>query len=321
MKHKNLKAPFPYFGGKSLIAPRVWELFRDVCNYVEPFAGSLAVLLQRPTPFKGPETVNDYSCFVINAWRAIQADPKGLARLCARPVSEVNAEAEHFALVEGEDALRNLLGSPEAYDLKRAAWWVRGCAEWIGSGYCGGHGPWKWSKKEGWVKHSGKGVNRQISSTSGKGVHRQVPSISGVGEVELRVDWLLNWFSALSDRLVSVRIACGDWRRVLTRTPTVIQGKTGVFLDPPYEGTESVYGRKTEIAISAQVREWCAENGSNRLLSIVLCGRGTEHDDLLQCGYKRENWKTRGGYAKEGNGSEVIWHNIQKSKRERARFF
>ena len=41
-------APFPYFGGKSRIAHLVWERFGDVPNYVEPFAGSLAVLLGRP---------------------------------------------------------------------------------------------------------------------------------------------------------------------------------------------------------------------------------------------------------------------------------
>lgn len=44
MKPEILKAPFPWFGGKSRVAPQVWERFGDVDNYVEPFAGSLAVL-------------------------------------------------------------------------------------------------------------------------------------------------------------------------------------------------------------------------------------------------------------------------------------
>ena len=42
-----LKAPFPYFGGKSTIAHLVWERFGRVNNYVEPFFGSGAVLLKR----------------------------------------------------------------------------------------------------------------------------------------------------------------------------------------------------------------------------------------------------------------------------------
>ena len=42
------KAPFPWFGGKKHAAPHVWSALGDVDHYVEPFAGSLAVLLQRP---------------------------------------------------------------------------------------------------------------------------------------------------------------------------------------------------------------------------------------------------------------------------------
>jgi len=54
-----MKAPFPYFGGKSRISSQVWERFGDVARYIEPFAGSLAVLLDRPSPFNGREIVND----------------------------------------------------------------------------------------------------------------------------------------------------------------------------------------------------------------------------------------------------------------------
>ena len=41
----DLRAPFPWFGGKSRVAPLVWDRFGDVPNYVEPFFGSGAVLL------------------------------------------------------------------------------------------------------------------------------------------------------------------------------------------------------------------------------------------------------------------------------------
>ena len=53
-----VRAPFPYAGGKSRVAPVIWQRFGDVENFVEPFAGSLAVLLARPTPGR-IETVND----------------------------------------------------------------------------------------------------------------------------------------------------------------------------------------------------------------------------------------------------------------------
>ena len=42
-----LDAPFPWFGGKRRVAPIVWQRFGDVQNYVEPFFGSGAVLLNR----------------------------------------------------------------------------------------------------------------------------------------------------------------------------------------------------------------------------------------------------------------------------------
>jgi site-specific DNA-adenine methylase len=45
MTTRLLRAPFPWFGGKSRIAHLVWERFGDVAHYIEPFAGSLAVLL------------------------------------------------------------------------------------------------------------------------------------------------------------------------------------------------------------------------------------------------------------------------------------
>ncbi|EIC70395.1 adenine-specific DNA methyltransferase [Mycobacteroides abscessus M94] len=43
-----LSAPFPYFGGKRRAAPKIWDALGDVGGYVEPFAGSAAVLLARP---------------------------------------------------------------------------------------------------------------------------------------------------------------------------------------------------------------------------------------------------------------------------------
>ena len=43
-----MQAPFIWFGGKRKVAAEVWAALGDVDNFVEPFAGSLAVLLGRP---------------------------------------------------------------------------------------------------------------------------------------------------------------------------------------------------------------------------------------------------------------------------------
>ena len=55
-----LAAPFPYFGGKRRAATSVWRELGDPGGYVEPFAGSAAVLLARPrTSGRRVETIND----------------------------------------------------------------------------------------------------------------------------------------------------------------------------------------------------------------------------------------------------------------------
>ena len=66
------------------------------------------------------------------------------------------------------------------------------------------------------------------------------------------------------------------------------------------------------LGISAQVREWCAANGDNKQLRIVICGHAGEHDDLLKLGWKLHNWTARKGYAltdeaKENSSSETVW--------------
>lgn len=53
---RKLKAPFPYFGGKSRCVELVWDRFGEVDNYIEPFAGSAAMILGRPSWIGGPRS-------------------------------------------------------------------------------------------------------------------------------------------------------------------------------------------------------------------------------------------------------------------------
>jgi Fe-S cluster biogenesis protein NfuA len=134
-----LRAPFPWFGGKSRVAHIVWPRLGDVRNYVEPFAGSLAVLLARPTDAR-VETVNDANAYLANFWRALageNADPDAVAFYADSPVNEADLHARHRWLVEtAHDRAERVMSDPDYFDPKVAGWWVWGQCLWIGSGWC-----------------------------------------------------------------------------------------------------------------------------------------------------------------------------------------
>jgi len=138
-----LKAPFPWAGGKSKVADLVWERLGNVDNYVEPFAGSLAVLLRRPADhFAGGyrvETCNDADGFICNFWRAVRADPDKVAEYADWPVLEADLHARHKWLMRSEfakDWREKMATDPDHFDAKIAGWWCWGLCCWIGSGWC-----------------------------------------------------------------------------------------------------------------------------------------------------------------------------------------
>lgn len=140
----NLKSPFPWFGGKSKVTPQVWRALGDVQNYAEPFFGSGAVLLGRPSWHDANvETVNDADRYIANFWRALQAAPDEVAHYADYPVNECDLEARHLWLVNQgmQHMADNLFNDPDWYDAKIAGWWVWGICSWIGSGWCSGTGP------------------------------------------------------------------------------------------------------------------------------------------------------------------------------------
>ena len=288
-----LRAPFPWFGGKSRAASLIWERFGDVANYVEPFAGSLAVLLSRPTEPK-IETVNDLDCHVANFWRAVQADPEAVEKLCDWPVNEADLHARHLWLVQGLPAHRErMMTEPDYFDAKIAGWWVWGICQWIGSGWCAELKP---SRK------------RPHVGGAGMGVHRKRPHVGDAG--------LGGLFEDLTARLRRVRVCCGDWLRVLGPTPTYQNGLTGVMLDPPYADTAdrdaSLY-REDSLSVAHDVREWAIENGDNPLMRIALCGYEGEH--VMPASWECVEWKANGGYGGQSKG-----HENPNAKRERIWF-
>lgn len=290
MTKSKLKSPFPYFGGKGRVAKVIWSGLGEVANYVEPFAGSLAVLLANPQIPK-IETVNDKDCFISNFWRAVSQDPEGVAKFADYPVHEADLHARHKWLVSvaTDDFRQQMNTDPDYYDLKIAGWWVHGQSSSIGNN---------------WLNTKGLNSIPLLSSAGG--------GINGL-TYNIQED-----FIRLQKRLRRVRVCCGDWKRILS--PGIILNNkslnekdiTGIFLDPPYlqGGRDKVY--KEEENIFKEVCEWSVENGNNLKLRIVICGY--DGDFIFPDNWKIFSWQTNGGMANAGNSRgkvnsarEKIW--------------
>ena len=296
-----LRAPFPWFGGKSLAAPLIWRAFGDVPNYVEPFAGSLATLLARPGGAGKVETVNDKDGLIANFWRATAAAPAEVARWADWPVNEADLHARHLWLVGQIVGLTDrLTDDPEYYDAKIAGWWVWGICAWIGNGWCARDERLHRSMPK--VSTPGHGIHapsrKKPLTHRNKGVHRD-----GAGD-------LVDLFGGLADRLRRVRVCCGDWTRVLGRSTLGIDtphGMTpcGVILDPPYDHAkrDNRLYREDDPALSAAARAWALEHGDNPDLRIALCGWEGEHD--MPASWAKVEWKSKG--PARSSALERIW--------------
>lgn len=75
-----MKSPVPYFGGKQRLAPWIVSLLPEHDHYVEPFAGSLSVLLaKKPSRM---ETASDLDGELMTFWRVLRDRPEELLRAC-----------------------------------------------------------------------------------------------------------------------------------------------------------------------------------------------------------------------------------------------
>ena len=326
-----LRAPFPWFGGKRRVAEEVWERFGDVANYVEPFAGSLAVLLARPHAPK-VETVNDRDGYLVNFWRAVQAQPDAVWAYADQPVFEADLHARHVWLIAQSEFRERILSDPHYYDVKIAGWWVWGLSLWIGDGWCApctDRPTDRPTDKATPCHHAKRAARRPVRKIPELGVNRGVrrdsfqnsgvgaefapsvrPSVRPFQPDSCRTSAAQEWaftprehggvFDDLAERLRDVRIACGDWSRVVTPSVTWRHGVTGVFLDPPYDDGEHAIAYSGGGHISANVRAWAIANGNNPELRIALCGYEGEH--VMPDGWSELAWKAQGGYGSQGDG-------------------
>lgn len=281
-----LRAPYPYPGGKGRIADTIWTALGNVETYIEPFAGSCAVLLARPQPFKGLEIINDANGYVCNAWRAIQQHPDEVAKHADIPPNENQLHAIHRWLWERGDQLQSQLESdPDWCDTKIAGWWLWGMANFFTGAFCVRERP-----------------NRcKLLCDSNRGIHGTTSDPH-------------QWMQELQDRMRRVKVLCGDFKRALT--PSVVgnyPGKpthlVGVFLDPPYDGGDTrVYGSQDSARIFQETLDWAVANASPTV-RVVLAGYDSRP---MPDGWRELAWKGHGGYGRRveeniNNDRERLW--------------
>jgi DNA adenine methylase len=284
-----LCAPFPYWGGKARVAPVIWQHLGDVRHYLEPFAGSLAVLLARPHRPR-VETVNDRDGHLVNVWRAIARDPLQVARYAQGPVASIELWSRHDVVCSQRGALTaQLIADSRYYDAELAGLWVYCASTWVGSGF---------GRKPGLrptphVSHTGSGIHT-------KKRRGQLPRL----------------FTELQMRLHAVRILCGGWQDCLTDTLLCgASAPAGILLDPPYTHTlhRDMRLYATEDDCAPAVRAWALQHGNDDRLRIALCGLDGEHQ--MPEGWRAHHWQARGGMVNtkhhgRGRGEtrqEVVW--------------
>lgn len=281
----NIQAPFSYAGGKSKAAPLVWSRLGDPATYIEPFCGSMAVLLNRPTAPRH-EIVNDLDTNLSNFWRAVKFHPDKLAEISTGwPPDELTIHARHKWLYDGTAELRKtLLEDPVACDVERAAWWLWGISMWLGP---------TWLNERG-VR------SRQIPKIALKGgIHCFTPEDAKV------------MMLGLAHRLSRVAVCNGDWKRVCT--DSFLTGKpSAIFFDPPYAEGEFFYaetqGKEEGARVTKDVQDFAIEKGDNPNVRIAVCGYvGTM---TFPPSWEEVVWTAGKGFSPQGNDNrfkERIW--------------
>jgi hypothetical protein len=299
---RKIRAPFPYYGGKYTVVDELNRRFGDVDVRIDPFCGSAAWILASP-PVK-TEIINDLYADVVNAYRAVRADPDAVAYYCDYPVSELDRLARIWTLRETlpERAAR-CAADPNWYDARAAGYYLYTVSTDIKAQ------PYK---RGPWVVENGKLVKR----SGADGMTKSVPGmLKSAGVAKERYASLVAWFRQIAERLRGVFILCGDWRRVVEPFSFGKHGVTAILIDPPYPGYEQSYAIKDTYSVWFDAARWAVANGDNQNVRIAVCGYWTsETDAVFPADWKRFRWRTNGGFgnlrkrgANENRFRECVW--------------
>jgi len=129
-----VRGPFPYYGGKYFLAPKLIDLMPPHKTYVEPFGGAANVLLTKPpSPI---EIYNDLNKEVVNFFKVLrerQGELLALLRLtpysreefkrCLEPSDDELEQARRTFVKQrmGFSAVQNLSGGQWSYSITRSS--------------------------------------------------------------------------------------------------------------------------------------------------------------------------------------------------------
>ena len=274
-----------------------------VDRYVEPFAGSIAVLLSCPYGPRPTEIVNDLDGVICNFWRAVRADPQTTAHYADYPTVHVDLVARRARIQdECDDLTSRMIDDPDYFDPKIAGWWV-----------------WYISNSIGNAGHMN--MPNISKSNGGRGVQRH--------STRANENWLQSWFDALSERLSRTIVLCKDWEGILSPTvlgitPSQIDSPqtTGLFLDPPYStpGRNTNLYQKDSLTVAHNVEAWALREhpiygipAKNPRLRICIAGYDGEYPRLDD--WQKVPWKRAAGYevlgSKKKDRQEMLWFSPQ----------
>jgi site-specific DNA-adenine methylase len=256
---------FQYAGGKRRVAPYVWRALGNVRTYIEPFAGSAAVLLGRPSAHLGRdrrvEILNDASGRIVNMYRALAADPDALWRAADGLRSSIDGDARMRALDDQdwpsiEDRLR---ADPCWFDLQIAGWQLYVLRYAIHSqAALGGRA------RYGRPNDSAKPLSR----AEVRAVHARL-------------------------RTAHLVVLCDDWSKAVT--PRLrSESPVGIFLDPPYlaaDRRDRLYAHD-DRGDAHRCREWAIAHGNIPDHRIILAGY---EEEGAPPGWTEVRWSSASG--------------------------
>lgn len=206
----------PYFGGKRTMAPRIVQMLGGHRAYVEPFAGSLAVLFAKPR--SSIEIVNDLNGHLVNLARVL-ASPDMARELYARCAGtlwcdRLVADAHDRLMQSWCDDKGRLLPeiSEQPTGHADAAYWLM-VRDWIGRNGASG------------TKTRGIGVSRRYTNSGGD------PGVRWLAATRSIPRW--------HRRLRGVAIYSMDGIELVQRYED--HERVAIYCDPPYLKAGEVY--------------------------------------------------------------------------------